>query len=103
MCLLYLMQPVIILCIIHQHLRMMTFDLLYSDLGVLGFEDVPDVGDAVGFVAFAESLQALVHGSGLRARQGGQQDLAVVVVRRRLVEQRRETRLRQPRLFLFAL
>lgn len=50
----------------------MTFDLLYSDLGVLGFEDVPDVGDAVGFVAFAQRLQALVHGSRLRARESGQ-------------------------------
>lgn len=71
---------------------MMTFDLLYSDLGVLGFEYVPDVGDA-GFVAFAQRLQALVHGGSLRARQGGQQDLSVVVVWRWFVKQRRETRL----------
>lgn len=81
----------------------MTFDLLYPDLGVLGFEDVPDVGDAVGFVPFAQRLQALVHGGSLRACQGGQQDFAVVVVRRCLVEQRRKPRLHQPRLFLLAL
>lgn len=58
----------------------MTFDLLHSNLGALRFEDVPDVWDAVGFGAFAQRLQAFVYGGGLRARQGGQQDLAVVVV-----------------------
>lgn len=51
---------------------MMAFDLLHTDLGILGFEDVPDVRDAVGFVAFAQRLQTLVHGGGLRACQGGQ-------------------------------